>query len=148
MDRVKLSRYRVLAGLSATQCCGSGWIRNFSELVGSGMSSVDPSYGSKTGPAVFDVKKLTVFQYQYRPCLYTFFLRETWLSLKNLVEALLCTLKNMYLFISPFLLGSDPGADRIQNDLKYRFQNKSFRIHNTANKDQKGLLDMVSWGKN
>jgi hypothetical protein len=86
----------------------------------------------------------TLLKYQYRPCYYTFFLRETWKSFKNLVEALLCTFK-MYrisLFTSPFL-GSDPGADRIQNYLKYGIQNKSLRIHNTANTDQKELPDTV-----
>ncbi len=49
-------------------------------LVGSEISSVDPSYGSKTVRDVFDLKMFTVFHLKVSISsfvFYTFFIRET-----------------------------------------------------------------------
>jgi hypothetical protein len=59
---VSRTGYSSSGQVAATQCCGFGRTRNFSDWSDPYViSSVDPSYGSKTGSAVFDVKKLTVF---------------------------------------------------------------------------------------
>jgi hypothetical protein len=90
MDRVKLSLYRVQE-IGSVVCYSVSWIwpdLELVRLVGSGISSVDPSYESKTGPYVFYIKFFATFHLKV-----SIFLRETWKSLKNLVEALLCTFK-------------------------------------------------------